>query len=244
MSANPPAEGPGPVAAITGTFTNPAATFEGLLRKPTWWLPYLLLILAVAASFFAATPKIDMERTVRESLEKRAEKTGQTMSPADVDRIAEAQSRMRWVGPPIFAFFTALILFVFATFHWLGAKAMGGELTFAGGLSVYFHACLASALKWLLAIPIAFTQANDSLTQKQAQHLVKSSLGAFLPEGTSTFVSSLASYVDVFGIATVVLLVIGFRRIKGLSAGAATAIPIVLYLFAALLGAGLASLGG
>lgn len=243
MSAAVPAEAPGPVAALTGTFTNPGATFEGLLRRPTWWLAYLVLILAAAASFAAVTLKIDLDKTIRESLDKSAERTGQTMSPAQVERVVEMQTRFRWVAPPMFAFITALILFLFGVFHWLGAKSMGGELSFAGALALYFHASLATALKWVLAVPIALAQANDSINPQQAQHLVKSSVGAFLPEGTSPFLSMLASYVDLFVIATVVLLVVGFRRIKGLSPGAATAIPIVLWVFGALLGAGLSSLG-
>jgi len=43
-------------------------------------------------------------------------------------------------------------------------------------------------------------------------------------------VSALAGSLDIFSLAALFLLVLGFRRLPGLSKGAATATPVVLWL--------------
>ena len=50
-AASAPAVEPGisPVAAVVGTFSSPSETFRRLVARPTWWLPFVLGILATAA---------------------------------------------------------------------------------------------------------------------------------------------------------------------------------------------------
>ena len=70
-----------PFAALSGTFTSPASTFAGLVRRPTWWLPLVLWLAGIAVVVLVSTPKIDMERTFREMFEARAARTGQSTRP-------------------------------------------------------------------------------------------------------------------------------------------------------------------
>ena len=81
-----------PGQAAAGVFTQPGKTFEALVARPTWWLPFVLLIAAVAASILVATPKIDQDQTVREAFEKRAEKTGAKVPEEQVQRAVEQPS--------------------------------------------------------------------------------------------------------------------------------------------------------
>ena len=82
-----PEPGPSPFAALAGTFTSPATTFAGLVRRPTWWLPFLLWLAGIAVVVVVTTPKIDMERTFREMFEKRAARTGQSISDQQIREI-------------------------------------------------------------------------------------------------------------------------------------------------------------
>ena len=118
--AGPP-EGPSPVGALAGTFASPAATFAGLVRRPTWWLPFLLWIAGIAVIVLVSTPKIDMERSFREMFEKRAEKTGQTISDEQIREMAARSNRtpakaVLWALP-----FTAATFFLVALLLWGGA---------------------------------------------------------------------------------------------------------------------------
>ncbi len=68
------------------------------------------------------------------------------------------------------------------------------------------------------------------MTQEGVGEVVKSNIGAFLDPSAPAPLRALAGSLDVFSLAALFLLVLGFRRLPGLSKGAATATPIVLWL--------------
>jgi hypothetical protein len=224
-----PAPGIGAVEAVIGTFTKPSDTFGRLVARPTWWLPFVLSILATAGSIWIVTPKIDLDRTIRESIEKRLEKSGRTMAPEAIQKQVEASKKMT----PIFlgVGMVAAVAFFFAVslIFWGAAKAMGADARYGQLLAIWGHAGLASLVGVLISIPIFLQLPDASLTQEGAQHVLKSNIGAFLDDSTPAALRSLASSADIFSFAVLFLLVLGFRRLPGLSKGAATWTPIVLW---------------
>lgn len=229
---SPATPGIGAVEAIVGTFTKPSDTFGRLVARPTWWLPLVLTVLATALSFWVAMPKIDMDRTVRESIEKRLEKSGRTMAPEVMQRQIEAAKKMTPLYLGIAVVATVVFFFVISLVLWGGAKAMGADARYAQLLALWGHSGLPSLVGVLISIPIFLQLPDASLTQEGAQGVLKSNLGAFLDESTPGALRSLASSVDIFSIAVLFLLVLGFRKLPGLSKGAATWTPIVLWILA------------
>ena len=229
--AVPAAETPiSPVSAVAGTFSRPSETFRRLVARPTWWLPLVLIIASTAASWLVVAPKMDMDRTIRESIEKRAEKSGRTIPPEVINRQVEMSMKLMPVffgvalaGSAVFFFFPALVL-------WGSAKAMGADARYQQLLSIWGHAGLANILGALLAIPIFLQLPDGSLTQEGVSQVVKSNVGAFLDPSAPAPLLALAGSLDVFSLAALFLLVLGFRRLPGLSKGAATATPVVLWL--------------
>jgi hypothetical protein len=219
-----------PVSAIIGTFTRPSETFRHLVARPTWWLPLLLLILATVGVWPIAVKKMDMDRTIRESIEKRAEKSGRTVAPEMLDRQVEMGKKMMPVifGGTVAA--SAIVFFLAALVLWGSAKAMGGEARYPQLLAIWGHATLPNLLKIILAIPIYLQLPDGSLTQEGAEEVVKSNVGAFLDPSAPAALRAFASSLDIFSLAVLILLVLGFRRLPGLSKGAATAIPVVLWV--------------
>jgi hypothetical protein len=224
------AESLSPVGAIVGTFSKPSETFGRLVARPTWWLPLVLGILATGALLFISTPKIDLERTIREAMEKRMEKMGQSVSPEAVARQVEVVKKLQPV------FLGVGLLVVVAAFFFLGlvlwgvARAMGAETRYPQLLAIWAHASLPNLAAALLAIPLFVTLADGSVTQTAAQSVVASNVGAFLPESAPAPLRAILSSLDIFSLATLVFLVLGFRKLPGLSRGAATATPVVLWL--------------
>lgn len=218
------------VGAIVGTFSRPSETFGRLLSHPTWWLPLVLGVLATAAVLLVTTPKIDMERTIREAIEKRAERTGQTVSSDVVSRQVEAVKRMQPVFLAVGICISAVAFFVLGAILWGGARAMGAEARYAQLLAIWAHASLPNLVAALVAIPVFASLADGSVSQAQAQSLVASNVGAFLPESSPAPLRSFLGSLDVFSFATLLLLILGFRKLPGLSKGAATATPVVLWL--------------
>ncbi len=218
-----------PGRAALGVFHEPAKTFEGLVRQPTWWLPFVLVLAAVAASIFVATPKIDYERTMREALERQAEKTGAKVSETVVATMAERSRKFAWLGAPIGTIFVAAVFFGVGGILWGSAKAFGGDVSFKQMLAIHGHSGLPNTAGAILSIPIFLAQPDASLTQDAAGRVMMSNLGTFLPETASKALLSAASSIDVFALWSLALLVIGFRKVPELPRGAATAIPIVLW---------------
>ena len=111
-------------------------------------------------------------------------------------------------------------------------------------MAIWAHAQLVLVISALISIPLFLQQADASLTQDAAQNVLKSNVGAFLPESLPHFVRVFASSLDIFSFGVLFLLVIGFRRLPGLSKGSATAIPIVLWLVYVLLKTAFAAVFG
>jgi hypothetical protein len=230
--AAPPAPAIGAVEAVVGTFTKPSDTFGRLVARPTWWLPLVLTLIATAGSFWIVMPKIDMDRTIRESIEKRMEKSGRTVSPEIIQRQVEAAKKMTPLYLGIGVVAALAFFFVISLVLWGAAKAMGAEARYGQLLALWGHSGLPSLIGVVISIPIFLQLPDASLTQEGAQHVLKSNLGAFLDESTPAALRSLASSLDIFSIAVLCLLVLGFRRLPGLSKGAATWTPIVLWIVA------------
>jgi hypothetical protein len=113
---------------------------------------------------------------------------------------------------------------------WGAAKIMGGEARYGQMLALWGHASLPAGLvATIVAIPLFLSVPDASLTQEGAGSLVKSNPGAFLPETAPAFVRTFAGSFDIFSFATLAFLVVGLGRVPGLSKGAATAIPLVLW---------------
>jgi hypothetical protein len=224
-----PAPGPSPVGALVGTFTSPSATFEGLVRRPTWWLPLLLWLAGIGVVILVSTPKIDMERTMREMFEARAERTGQSMSDQQIRELAARSNRTpakaaAWGVPTSVVMFLVVVLLL-----WGGARASGSEARFSQMLSVWSHANLPNVVGLVVAIPILAALPEASETQFSIQRALKSNVGAFLSPEAPVFLSSIASSIDVFSLAALALLVVGMKKLPAMPKGAAVAVPVVLW---------------
>ena len=192
-------------------------------------LPFVLTVVATAVSFLVVTPKIDLDRTIRESIEKRLEKSGRTMPPEAIQRQVDVSKKMTPVFLGVGIAAAIAFFFVVALVFWGAAKAMGADARYSQLLAIWAHSGLPSLVGVLVSIPIFLQLPDASLTQDQVPYVLKSNVGAFLDGSTPAAVRALASSVDLFSLAVLVLLVLGFRRLPGLSKGAATWTPIVLW---------------
>lgn len=217
------------LGALTGTFTSPAETFAGLVRRPTWWLPLLLWLAGIGVVVLVSTPKIDMERSFREMFEARAAKTGQSLSDEQIREMAARSDRSpaaaaAWAIP-----FAAATFFFVTLLLWGAARASGSEAKYAQTAAVWAHANLANVVGMAVALPVLASLPDASETQLGIQKVFRSNLGAFLPDDGPVFLSSVASSLDLFSLAALVLLVVGMKKLPAMPQGAAVAVPVVLW---------------
>lgn len=221
-----PAEPPiSPVAALVGTVAAPVKTFARLAKNPTWWLPLVISLLVTGIAYRAIAPKIDVERTVREAMEKQAEKRGGTVSDADVARAMSFSEKFsRWwvivAGGAVFFFLIGLV-------YWGVVQAFGGETRFAQVLAVWSHAGIPGIVAGLLKIPVFLARPDASVTQKEAESVFMSSVGSFLPLDAPAALRALGSSLDIFTIACLALIVIGFQQLPGMKKGTGAAAALV-----------------
>ena len=220
-----PAPGIGVLEAIVGTFTKPSETFGRLVARPTWWLPFVLSVVIGTLAYAAASPKVDVERAIRDSIER----SGHTVSDSAVQQRVAFMEKWSTAFVAVFAIAAAVFFFVVSLAFWGGARVMGADARYAQLLAIWAHSSLPFVVSGLISIPLFLRERDSSLTQDQAQRVLASHLGAFVDDSAPAAVRALASSVDVFSIAVLFLLVLGFRRLPGLSKGAATWTPVVLW---------------
>lgn len=233
MTAPAPPAGEPPIsagAALAGVFLQPGATFTRLLARPTWWLPFVLGLAVTLVSVLVVTPKIDMEKTVREAMEKQAEKSGQAVSPERVQRATEVSKKFGALAAPIGTAVVAVLFFLIVLILWGSARAFGAEVSYTQVLSVWGHANLTNLLGALFGLPLFLQLPNESITQVAAAKVVKSNLGAFLGESAKGSLLAFGSSIDIFALFALALLVVGFRRFPGLSKATGTAVPVGLWV--------------
>jgi hypothetical protein len=176
-------------------------------------------------TYAVAAPKIDLERTIRASIEK----SGRSVPAGTVER--QVAFMHKWA--PAFTAGVAVVgaaaFFVIALVLWGAAKAMGGDVRYSQMMAIWAHSGLPSVVGSLVAIPLFLREPDASLTQAAAERVLASNVGAFLDDSAPAALRTLCGSLDVFTFAVLFLLVLGFRRVPGLSRGAATAIPIVLW---------------
>jgi hypothetical protein len=224
-----PAPGPSPWSHLVNVFFEPSAVFEKLALRPLWGLPAVLLAIVVMASVYVVTPKIDMEGSVRDALEKRMASTGQQVSEAMVQQqVKISQSFSRFL-PPITGVVTFVVFLLTVLLLWGAAKAFGSEVSFHQTAATWAHANLPNLLGALISLPLFYSLADGSMKQQDVPFFFKSNLGAFLAPETSAPLRALAGSLDVFALWSLALLVIGFRKFPGLSRASATGVPIGLW---------------
>src|SRR5918912_725125 len=76
------------VQRLTGTLFSPGETFQDVNRKPTIIVPIVLgMILAVAGGlFFNWKVKPDWDHIFRAQIQKRADRTGQSVAPEQIEQ--------------------------------------------------------------------------------------------------------------------------------------------------------------
>jgi hypothetical protein len=234
-AGSPPPGDPAPagettaLGALTGTFTSPAETFAGLVRRPTWWLPLLLYLAGIGLVVLVSTPKIDMERSFREMFEARAERTGQSLSDQQIREMAARSDRSPAMAAAWALPFAAATFFFVTLLLWGGARASGAEAKYGQTAAIWSHANLANVVGMVVALPVLASLPDASETQLSIQKVFRSNLGAFLPSDGPVFLSSVASSLDLFSLAALALLVVGMKKLPAMPPGAAVAVPVVLW---------------
>ena len=221
---------------IIGVFFTPESTFQDIARKPSWWLPIVLLtIIGLGMNVFLAN-KVDWRSFSEEQLMSSAR--GQQV-PADqkdlaIERGAKWNQYFCYIRGVIG---TSLLGLVLALVYW-GAYALfaGARLTFARSFAVIAYSMLPGGIRELLGIPILMLK--DPSTFGNPYNFIGSNPGAYLSISDPKWLTALASSLDIFVLWSLVLTAIGFHFMdpKKVTMSKSAGIVVSVYLFFTLAG--------
>ena len=219
--------------ALAGVFTRPGATFAALIRRPTWWLPFVAGILLAAIFTVVMTDKIDVDAAMRRAVEKRTERSGQTMTKEQmdqaIDRGIEMQRKMAPYAPTFGAVASAIVFFVFGLVIAGGGSAFGAEAKVPAYLAIWGYASVPLLIRSVVAVVRLYVVPDASLIYDDLARLGTVGPALLLPKTASAAAFAAGSCFDVFLLASLGLLIVAFRRLPGLSRASATGLPIALW---------------
>jgi hypothetical protein len=216
---------------LVGVFMAPKETFQALDKKPTWWVPFLIVVIASMAMAFL-TADINIQDTI-------AKMQAQERPQEVIDRVAEAtQGFAKYAGLVAIPIVTLVILAALSGILWFGGNIlMGGNTTFKKIFSLVCWTSLVGMVGGLVQTAwVIFKETRLGVTTSPAAFLPTPELSA-----KPSLLYSVLSKFDVFTIWSLVLWIVGLSVLYRF--GTKKAATLVLGLWAVWIIASVA-LGG
>jgi len=213
------------LSRVLRTFTEPAAVFRELAQKPSWVVALLVLVGASIVVQAVIVPRLDMEATIRQTLQERQHGT---VNEQEVEKAARTAGRVGKITMLLSPLLVPVAFLLVAGVYSLGLRVLGSETPYVAVYSTCLHAALpASVVSNLLLAVIALQR--DSFAAQELESLLKSNLAAWLPPDTAKPLLALAGALDVFTVWQWVLLVLGLEIVGRVSRGKAVALVAVVW---------------
>jgi Yip1 domain len=206
-------------ARIIGVFFSPKATFEDIVKRPSWIVPLVLMTVLGIGVAFVMNQKVDW----RDVASKRIEESPRAanLSPEQKEQQIAMGAK---ISPPIAYVFGGLgpilSIVVVAGVMLLAYNLIGGANgTFRVSLGIISHAFVVTVLSTLFFILILYLKPPGTL---DLENPVATNVGAFLPESTPKALMALGRSIDIFSLWILLLISIGFvavnpKKLKGKS---------------------------
>ena len=206
-----------PFGRITGVFFSPKATFEDIVRKPSWLLPVVLLTLFSVGVTVAINQRINWHEFMSQQIEK---------SPQAAQLSAEQKEQRIEAGAkftPIFTYCVGVLgpiifILVVAVAMWGAFNLLAGANTnFGTSFAISAHAALTGLVSSILFALILYLKPYGTV---DLENPLATNLAAILPEDASKWLVALCKSFDIFTFWTLILLAIGFaatnpKKLKG-----------------------------
>jgi hypothetical protein len=226
---------------MTGVLFSPKQTFSEIANRPSWLLPVVLLVVLSSIAGVLVTQKTDWRSFFERQMSQNSR--FDQMSQDQKDRILEQQ--MTWapkIGIVIAPVATVVLILVLTLVYWGAFNLFSGAgLDFGTSIGISSHALIPVALSNILAIVTLVLKAKGDV---DPEHILASSLGAFLPDNSAHWLNVLGQSVELFWIWSLALVAIGFvaARPKKINTGSAFGIVFGLWLLYVVCRVGVAAI--
>ena len=218
----------GAMGRVFGVLFSPKATFEDIVRKPSWVLPMLLLVIFATGAGIAVGQKVDWNSFIRHQSEASASFNSLPQDQQD-QRVAIGAKIAPYIAD-CSGIFVPIGLLIVTLILWLAFNIfVGAGLKFSVPWAIVCYASVPTILASILGLVVAFTKAPGTLNP---EHFLASNLAAYLSADAPHWQLVAGTMLDIFGIWSLVLNAIGFSvaNPRKISSGAAYGIIFGLWI--------------
>ncbi len=198
-----------PVGRVFGVFFSPKPTFEDIVRKPSWVLPFVLLTVFSIGVTFAINQRINWRQFMTQQIEKspRSANMSAEQKEQQIEGGAKITPIFTWAvgvcGPIVFMLVVALVMW--GAYNLLG----GADNDFGTSFAITSHAALTGLVSSLLFILILYLKPYGTV---DLENPVATNLAAVMPydSDAAKWQVALLKSIDIFTFWTLILLAIGF----------------------------------
>jgi hypothetical protein len=232
------------IERVVDTFVAPSKTFLDIRRSTSWWLPFLIAMVAAIGSAYAVDQKIGFDNVAELSIQQSPsseEQMAKLEPAARAHQIHIIAISMRYAsfasGVIILLFTTVLALVNWASFNFV----LGAKTTFGQNFAVCMYASLPRVFLSLLNIVLVYAGVNTD--NFDLNNPVGTNLGYYLQDAPHWAKTAL-SFFDVFGLWTLALMVIGMAIVSGKTKSQSAAIIVGWWLLGMVVLTGMAVVRG
>ena len=194
-----------------GVFFSPKATFEDIVRKPSWLLPVLLTtVLSIGVSF-----SINQRMNWRDYISQQIEKSPRAAQLSPEQKQQQIEGGAKFSAPFTYAIGLCgpiLATLIIGLIMWGAYSLLGGISTnFSTAFSITAHAFLTGLVSSPLFILILYLKPFGTV---DLENPVAANLAAILPDDAAKWLIALGKSIDLFTFWTLILLAIGFAAVN------------------------------
>ncbi len=227
---------------VFGVLFSPKPTFESIVRRPTWILPLILIVVVSVVMIFVFGQRVGWrDYMIRQDQQSsRAQKQMESMTAAEREKMINTQTKIApivtYIAVVVLPFIAAVVvaavlMLAFNLIH-------GTKMKFVPSLAIVSYSWVPGLIGALLGIFILFIKDPSTV---DLEHLVASNVGAFLSDDSPKWLLTLLTMFDLFAFWNMILMAIGFSAAdpKKISFGKALGTIVGVWLIYVVIKVGL-----
>jgi hypothetical protein len=221
-----------PFGRIIGMFFSPKATYEDIVRKPSWVLPVILMMVFGLITAVALNQRVNWRQFMTQQIERNP-RTAQ-MTPEQKEQQIEVGAKYAPYTSYIFGVPAPIIVVLIVALVMLGAYNLlgGANVNFKTSLAIVSHAYVPNFLFTLLFLVVLFVKPPGDMDMNNP---VATNVASFLPDSIPKWLEALCKNIDIFSIWILILISVGFaaanpKKLKGAKSLTIAASMLALYV--------------
>ena len=217
-------------ARLVNVFFSPSETFADINRRPSWWLPWLVLALVTIAATVTLNQKIGASQLAQNMVANNPKLSDQfDKMPADQKEIAMSRIEfgMKYGGYINIVVSLLMIVVIGAVLMGTFNFGFGTEIPFRTSMSIVAYSYLPLVLSSLLMIVVVFVISPDAFN---IENPVMSNLGMLVSQPDHPAIWRLLVSLDLFNFWVIFLLGTGYAAVSKVKKGTAIMTVFTWYM--------------